>query len=193
MTGSSKDGEPPRRPRFVPRLMMQFSLPAVLGLFGWAFLLAGAVEPGSGPAVGIIDTGRITTESVAVQKAIAEASGEARKARDEYEKKRDALAAVADRYKKQESVASKTENDRRQAEIARLNEELEEIEFRLNRAIKRAQEKMVGPMGDKINAAIREICAARRIPVVIGRENVVYHDPSVDLTREVIARLDSSK
>ena len=73
------------------------------------------------------------------------------------------LAAANERYTRQQSVSTPEENERRRKEVSKLSDELDEVQFRLNREVKKAQEKMVAPMQEKIVAAIKDIAASRRV------------------------------
>ena len=157
---------------------------------GWGMALMGAGGSGSG-GIAVIDTSQIATSSASIQKAISDVSIESKQAKADFEKKQAEIKAASEKYTRQQSVASKDENERRQKEISKLNDELEEIQFRLNRAVKKAQEKMVSPMEERIVSAVKEIAASRRISVVLAKEHTIYSDPAADLTKEVIARLDA--
>jgi len=163
----------------------------LFGIAGWTLALMGANSPVATSGIGIIDTAQIAVSSSAIQKAITNASGDAQKAKTDFEQKQKELQAANERYTRQQSVSTPDENERRRKEVAKLSDELEEIQFRLNREVKKAQEKMVAPMQEKIVAAIKDIAASRRLSVVLAKDNTIYHDNAIDLTKEVIARIDA--
>lgn len=167
------------------------ALLAPLGVLGWALFLVGAVSPTSPARVGVISSQRVTADSKVIQQLLAEASAPAQSINDEVRSKQAALNKATERYNAQLSVTQAEENGRRRAEIRTLEEEIEELAFRLNRELKRAQESAVNPLRDHVISAVNEIAREMEISVIIGVENTIYFDPAIDLTSAVVARIDA--
>lgn len=157
------------------------------GAFG-LLLGAGTAKPAR---VAVFDATRITGGSTRIQSMIAEASAGARVVREELEIKQREFKTASDKFASQRSVSSEEINDRRRAELTRQKEVIEELQFRLNREINRAQTSAVDPMRKMIMSTVRSLAAEQGLTVVLSSDNTYYFDPEVDLTAAIIGRLDA--
>ena len=169
-----------------------FSPALGIGVLVGALLLMAAVDPSPAIQVAVIDSDRITAESVIVQEAIQAASPAAQALTEELRRLQTEIQSLAERFASQESVTSAEENQRRIAAIQQLTVEADALTVRLDRELALARELTVDPLRDKILRAINEVARERGIPLVLPLDNVIYFDPTIDLTSAVIARIDAS-
>lgn len=170
-----------------------YPLVAAAAILGWGLFLIGAGVSGSSGKLAVVNTDRITSSSAQVQKLLSDASVSANAVGEELKKKQEAYKKASDRYNSQLTITSDDENKKRREEIRKLNDEIEEITFRLNREVKTAQEKAVTPLKERIVKSISEIAKMDGVSVVLSSENTIYFDPQIDLTDQVIARIDAGK
>lgn len=172
------------------RLRRSRSTLAALALSGWAFALLGAVASGPGARVAVVDPARVTAESKTIQAALARAASPVEALSRELKEKQARRAEAGETYAAQKSAASAAENERRVAELRRMDEEIADLARRAGEALKDADEATLRPHRDRILEAVRRVAEPRGIGVVLRVENTVHYDPSLDLTAEVVARID---
>ena len=119
------------------------------------------------------------------------ASAAARALSEEFATKQEAYKAISEKYNSQASLVSGEENDRRREELLRLEDEIEELNFRLTREIKKAEESTYGPIRELIEKAIAEVALDQELNLVVSSSASVYHTPDIDITEAVIALLDA--
>lgn len=149
---------------------------------------AGTAKPAR---VAVFDATRITDGSERIQTMIAEASAGARVVREELEIKQREFKTASEKFASQKSVSSDDVNERRRSELTLQREAIEELQFRLNREINRAQTAAVNPMREMIMSTVRSLAAEQGLTVVLSSDNTYYFDPEVDLTADIIGRLDA--
>lgn len=152
--------------------------------------LIAAAGPPSNPKIGVVDTKRIAAESKTVRGMISGAASKAETLKAELEKSKGEYSSRLEAYSAQKSVIADEEKSRREEAIQSLRDEIEVLEIRLNRELKRSQEGMVGPMGVKILGAIREVSKDMGLTVVFTTDDVVHYDATCDITGAVIKKLD---
>lgn len=159
-------------------------------LMAGLLLIVAAATPPANPRIGVVDSKRIAAESKTIRKMIEDAAAKAETMRSDLEKKKADYNSRLDAYSLQKSVVSDEEKSRRESAIQEIRDEIEVLEIRLGREVKRSQEGMVGPMGLRILAAIREESKDANLSVVFTSDDLVHYDEKCDITAEVIARLD---
>lgn len=152
--------------------------------------LLAAAKPAPTPKIGIVDTQRIAAESRAIRDLIGDAAKKADALRDEAKKLQAELAARLDAYAAQSGVVTKEEEKRRYDAVEKLKEDLDVLEFRLGREVKKSQAGTVGPMGTKILDAIKAVSAEQGLTVILTTQDVVHFDAAHEITAAVIAKLD---
>lgn len=155
-----------------------------------ALALLAAATPPANPRIGVVDSKRIAAESKTIRKMIEDAAAKAETMRDDLEKKKADYNSRLEAYATQKSVVSDDEKSRRESAIQDLKDEIEVLEIRLNRELKRSQEGMVGPMGLRILEAIRAESKDASLSVVFTSDDLVHYDDKCDITAQVISRLD---
>ncbi len=155
-----------------------------------AILIAAATPPPA-PRIGVVDSKQITAESKTIRAMIGDAARKAEELRGELQKSKAELTDRIDAYTRQKSVLAADEKKRREDAIQQLSDEIEVLDFRLGREIKKSQEGMVGPMSEKVRGAIKEVSTKLGLTVVLTTQDVVYYDAAIDVTSQVIEKLDS--
>ena len=140
-----------------------------------------------------IPKARITAESRSIQRVLGEVSVEAKQIRSDLEAKQESYQKAVDGFNAQLSVMSEKEKEKRKEQIRTIGEEIEELSFRFKREVKKAQDRAIDPMKQRIVDAVHSIAQSRQATVVLGSETLIYFDPSADFTDLVISALDTSK
>lgn len=154
--------------------------------------LIAATAPRQPARIGVVDTDRITNDSKMVQESISKASVHAQAIRDEIETRTKDFQEKKEIYASQEAVSGEKVNGERVEELKRLKEILEELNFKLNREIKKAQEQAVDPIRETILQAVREVAAAQDLDAVLSTEALLHFNPRNDITGDIIEHLDAS-
>lgn len=157
-----------------------------------AMLLGAAMPPQPTEIrIGIIDTRRIEAESSAVRKMLEEADERAGEIRVALQKGRNELAARIQAYSAQGGVITTEERDRREEAILSLREQVDVLEFRLERENRIARERSVGPVGQRVLDAVRQVSEESGVTLVLESHDVVRYEAVHDITELVIRKLDS--
>lgn len=155
-----------------------------------AMSLMAAVAPSPSIRIGVIDTRRIEAESSAVRTMLEQADERAAKIRDSLQKSRNELSARLQAYSSQGGVITSEERDRREEAILSLREQVDVLEFRLERESRMARERSVGPVGQRVLDAVRQVSEEHGVTLVLESHDVVRYEAVHDITDLVIGKLD---
>ncbi|PWR25828.1 OmpH family outer membrane protein [Zavarzinia aquatilis] len=161
------------------------------GLGAAAFVSPASAEGFPQAAPLIVDYQRLQTQSKAAQdvrrqiqavqtKFQASVDKDLQALRDEEKKLRDAAPKLsqAERDKRQKAFEDKVAEAQRRAQA-------------INKAISEAVDNAGGKVRDALEPIFAELMTARGANVLLGTNEVIYFDPKLEITTEVLAALDA--
>jgi outer membrane protein len=158
------------------------------GLMAAIILIAAESRP---PArVAVVDADRVQRKSVSIQAGLAKASGPANRIQEELKAKTVELGRLMDEYQTQQAAASKEVNAQRMEKIVTLRREVAELNAQFDAALKKAGDTELEPMRQRIFDAVNRLAQEQGIEVVLSTQGVLYYAPYIDLTEQVVTRLD---
>jgi len=140
---------------------------------------------------------------VNVQKAIADSEeykALATQAKSEFGPDETAIKALGteiqtltDKFTKDSEVMSDAEKRRQQKEI---EDKQLDYQFRVNKLQKTAQDRqqeILGQMGPKVEAVLRDLIDAEKYDLILARQSVIHADAKFDITAKVTELLNQKK
>jgi outer membrane protein len=162
-----------------------FARSAVLGALAVLPMVNAAAQE---TRIAFVSSERISRESAPVKAAEAKLEQEfARRAKD-LEANGSRLKSLAEKLDKDAPVLSEAERNRRARELAELDKDLQrkQREFREDVA-QRRNEELTGIL-ERTKLVIKQIAEAKKYDVVL--QDVVYFNPRIDITDEVLRALN---
>lgn len=176
--------------------MRQFSI-VTAGLLTLAALVstgeAEAQQLRSGQ-IAYINSEVILQATPAVQEAQQTLGAEMQQYRTEVQEMARDLEQMIQQYQQQQLTLSPQEKERRESAIRAKQQEYEQRVEQLDQQAARRQSEVVQPVMDRINAVIETIRAERDYAVIfdVAAGAIIAADPSLDITEEVIERLEGT-
>lgn len=163
-----------------------------LTILAVAAALCAAAPAHAQTKVGFVDIDRVTVKAQSVTNLMSGMQGEFEKLQKDLDSRRQKIADIEADIKRTEGVMAKEEIDKKRADITRLRNEVDEIEFRAQRQVRDVEQQVLEPLRRKIVAAIEEVAREQRYDLVLTKEAVVYSTPSTDITDDVVKKLNAS-
>jgi outer membrane protein len=167
---------------------------------------AAAAEPRA-PKLGIIDLGKISSESMLgkgyaaqIESLGGEIKAEETKKQTELQKMETSLKALQDELEKQQAVLSAEAADRKRQEIKKKERErdafVEDGREELRRMRERAQsqaENLNNEFQAKIKPHIDAVAKERSIDIILNSQAAIAVNKDYDISRDVIAKADEAE
>lgn len=138
-----------------------------------------------------------------VQRAIGdtnEAKALLAKLHTDYKKDEDALRALnteitqmQEKFVKDGDVMSDTEKGKMQKTVEDKQRDLQFQADKLQRIFQEKQQDLLGQMGPKLEAVLKDIVAKDKYNLIVHKQNVIYSDPQFDITSQVTEALNAKK
>jgi len=141
--------------------------------------------------VAYVDIDRVTAQSKEVNSAMGSMQGKVKKIQDDLEAKRKKIAELNADLKKTEGLVSAEEQNRKKREIQTLQNEAEDLQMSGRREMQRLDDTFFEPMLKRIVFAIEDVARDRDLDLVVRGEAVLYGADSVNITEDVIKKLNS--
>lgn len=162
----------------------------LLGILGGLLLMAAARE--TAPNVGVIDPDRIRRESASVSAEMEKLSAPARELLNEVQAKQAALSKGLEDLNRQRSALSAETLRQRSEALQKQSEEVQALSKRLKERLDKAGSEGLSPMRQRVGQAVAEVARQKGVKLVLSSTSVIYNTEDLDLTGEVIARLDGA-
>jgi outer membrane protein len=94
-------------------------------------------------------------------------------------------------FQKQQSVMNDDTRNQRQEEIARKAQDLQTTYVTLQKELQDRERDLTRGIFEKMSAIVREIATADGITLVVDAQAVMYADPTVDLTDELVRKYNT--
>lgn len=161
-----------------------------------AVLLAAGVLLAAAPLsaqtkVGFVNIDQVTVKSKSVSSLVSGMQTDLRSLQKEVDAKRTKITDLENEVKRTEGVVAKSATDEKRKEIQRLRNEIDEIDFKLRQQMRDVEQTVLEPLKRQITNAIEEVAREQHYDIVLTREAVIFSMPAVDLTDDVIKRLNT--
>lgn len=158
-------------------------------------LLSFAAASSADTKIGFIDSERIFANYKGTSQAQAEFNNDVQKWQTDVEGRRRELEKMTQEYQSQSLMLSEAKRREREDEISRKRSELDAFVQEIwgtNGKIAQRNEQLTRPIVEKIREILTELARTQSISLVLDATdgNVVYADRALDLTDEVLERLN---
>jgi Skp family chaperone for outer membrane proteins len=143
--------------------------------------------------VGYVDVDRITRKAKPVNLAMDGIQGELETLQKQVEEKRRQIRDLEADIKRTDGVVSKDEQDKKKKELLRLQNEMDDLRIRGERKAREMDQTVFEPLMKKILFAIQDIAKEQKFDIILRGEAVLYGTSGVDISDEVVSRLNSEK
>lgn len=140
--------------------------------------------------VGYVDIDRITGKAKQISSVMSDMEDTVKQMQQEMKEKLQRVRELEGDIKRTEGVFSKEEQDKKRKEIDRLRNELDELEYQAKKKMKELDSTVVEPMLKKILFAIQDVAREKKFDLVLRGEAVLYGGTAVDITDDVIRKLN---
>lgn len=141
--------------------------------------------------IGYVDIDKVTAKAKQ-SAAMDKISTQVKDIQRQYQERIDKIRDLEREISRTKGVVSADETNRKQKEVTRLKNEIDELEVRHKRELQRIDETVFAPLVKQIGYAIEDVAKERGFDIVLRGEAVFYGSPAVDLSDDVIRKLDFS-
>lgn len=146
----------------------------------------GKTPAGPQPAIACISTREVLTGCEAGKRIVAEIQAL-------FVERQERLARQAQEVRDlQDAIRGAKTRGPKTIEMETKRKRLEEEQDRLRRDVAREEEARLGPLVDICDRIVREYAREKGLAAIHDRDGLVYSDPALDITREIIARVNQS-
>lgn len=166
----------------------KFFLPVLLLL-----ALASTGEAQTNAKLGFIDSQAILNQDPAARQAQQQFEADMARYRTEVDEMGQELQGLIERYEQQEAMLSEEAKTNRQEEIRLKQTQYQQRISELEQQAGLRQAELVEPVMERINAVIEDIRADGGYAIIfdVAAQGIIAADPSLDLTPEVVRRLQA--
>jgi outer membrane protein len=161
-------------------------LAVVLGLF----VSGPAMAQSKAPKIGVVNVEQITRRSRSIQNAVKQAEEQVRPQQDRADAKLREMQKIRQNLSDRRSVLKQDEIDAQETRVRALREEVDDLQYEVNKKIDRIQAEVMEPEIKRIKTAVEDVARSEGYDVVLRSESVLYRSDAVDLTPLVIQALD---
>jgi Skp family chaperone for outer membrane proteins len=158
-----------------------------------ATMMAVAAVPAVAGNVAVADSQAAIMASDVAKKTFDKLNDDMKPQRERLDKLRKEIAAFEEKFQKNASVM--TEKDKRdlqkQAE-AKVNE-FKSLADGVQKRAQEVQQEMLKTLIPKTEVVVEELRKAGNYDIIIEKKNVIFADPSVDITKKITDKLNAMK
>lgn len=157
-------------------------------------LSATALEAQQAVRVAFIDSQAIINEAPGAQEAQEEFRQDMARFQEEMERMESELSELMNRYQQQRSTLSPEAREQRENEIRQRELEFQQRVEQMEQQAVQRREELVGPILARMSDAIEAIRTEGNYTMIfdVASQAIVAADPDLDLTEEVIRRLQQT-
>ena len=145
-----------------------------------------------GAGVALVNVEQVLAEALPVRAALDSVDAEVAARQRELAQREEALREMTQTYRAQASLWSEEVRSQQQREIIEESLELEELESGLRSFLDAREADVIRPIFERITEAIRQVAEEKGIDLVLRSDAAVYSAQSLNLTEEVIERINES-
>ncbi|HEX5361701.1 MAG TPA: OmpH family outer membrane protein [Fluviicoccus sp.] len=112
--------------------------------------------------------------------------------RDRLESLRKDLSSIEEKFQKNGSIMSAKEKTDLQNTARQKLDEFNNLAQAVQKRAQDVQQEMVQKMLPKMEVAVDEIRVAANIDIIIERKNVIWSEPSTDITKKITEKLNAA-
>ncbi len=158
---------------------------AIILVFALGVAEASAVEN-----IAIIDIEKISQQA----KVVKDVAGKVSKKRDQFQKEitsqEEKLEAERKKIEAKKSILSEEALDKQQKDFFKKVEELKKFAEKRDASLKKAYSEAIKTVNEEVGVIVSEIAKEKGLSLVIPASQVVFSVDNLDITAEVIKRLD---
>jgi outer membrane protein len=139
---------------------------------------------------GFVDVELVLAESRAIRAIVSEVDEDLAGREGTIREKRRELQKLRLALETQGPILSQPERDRRQQQAIALLSEIDELEFRFDRDMRRKQAQVIEPMLEQVLRVVGDVGQRDGFALIVRGETVLWGARSVDLTPVVVQELD---
>jgi len=153
----------------------------------------GAQSQQPGLKIAYINSGQILTEAPGAQQAQNQFQQEMQVWQAEMERRQASVDSLIRQYDQQQLTMSPTVKQQREQEIVQAQQSMQQRAQELDQQMTQRQNELVQPVMDVINEVIETMRAEGAYSLIfdVAAGSIIAADPSLDLTDEVIRRLQA--
>jgi len=162
-----------------------------------ALLVAGALPsaPASAQqatdlAIAVLDVQRVRRDAAAAQGIRAAVEAERTRVEDQIEAARRQILADEEQLRQQQAILAPEVLNQRRADLERRYQELRRRADQTNAALNNAVNQGMSTLRKEMANVLGDVMQERAINLTLPRAAVLLFDPQLDITDEVLARLD---
>lgn len=127
------------------------------------------------------------------KKAIEKLQGELKPQRDRMDAIRKEVKVIEERFQKDASVLSETDKKNMQKQAESKLSEYRNLAETVQKRSQEVQGELLQRMVPKMETVIDELRKAGGYDIIIEKKNVIFVDPSADITRKITEKLNAAK
>ncbi len=161
-------------------------------VLGFSFLAKAYGETTSdSPKIAVVDLKKCIHESLAGKAAKKRIQALTQSIKQEVEKRKKHLKKMEDEFQKQSMVLSLDAKRDKEKELLREREDLRDFIRRKERELQEADIRETRPIMKAVLDIAREIGKTRGISIILEAKTLIYFDPAIDITDEVLKKYDA--
>jgi outer membrane protein len=140
--------------------------------------------------IGYVDLDRVAANSAMVKQRIDTVQQNLVAKQEKFQTMATELRELRRRLQQQASVLTAAQEENLKAQIRRLRDDMDKIEYDANKILSRTGRDVIEPVLDEVLAAVERVATAYKIDLVLRGDLVLYSSKRVDLTDAVVRELD---
>lgn len=161
-----------------------------LKLIGFLFLLSLSIPAAAELKVAVVDLRRAVFSSEEASEFTQHLQEQFKDEEASIRKIQEEAQAMRDRLETDSAMMNDTERGKAQREFEVKVREFNQLRQRLDQAVNQERSKFLQQAQPEIDEALQSILDERGLDLILPREAVVYAKPGMDLTEELIKRLN---
>src|SRR6266850_512601 len=145
--------------------------------------------------VAVVDFERAVVESTEGKKSSAQFNAKVEGAQKDIEKRQKELEDIGNKLRTQERVLSDAVKATMQKDIERRQTELTRAQEDAQKELNTLRDQLLRPIADIASQILNALAAERGYTLVVDvsnpQNNVIWHNPAVDITSDLIQRIDT--
>ncbi len=143
--------------------------------------------------IGMVNPERILSESAMAKAATARLKTEFSGREAQIGKEGAALKAAIEKFQKEAPTMAETTRNTRGKQLAAQEEDFQAKRSKFQEELASRRNTELEQIQEKSKRIIKQIAESEKYSVILGAESVVYVQPKLDITDQVIKSLDASK
>lgn len=164
--------------------------PLCLSLLFWAYSLALFAEEGAAMKIGFVDLDSLTRQSAYIQELMQEMEADIKALEKKCRSKEQELEKAASEFQRKETVWNEEERDKKAAAIRKLKMELEGLQYRLEKEVRKAEQEKMAPALNTILETMEKLGQEEDYDLILRGKVVYYGKPIHNLTGKMLERLE---